>query len=159
MPTAPMKTAQQWFALYGESHRHPTNKAIHWVCVPLILCTSLGMIQSIPHPLPAPLHWGWVAALGMLGFYATLSRTLLLGMAGILAASLVVNHLLASAVPLFWVSAGVWMAAWLAQFVGHEIEGKKPSFFQDVQYLLVGPAWLLHFVYQRVGVPVGGGVS
>lgn len=154
-----MKTAQQWFDLYGESHRHPTNKAIHWVCVPLILCTSLGLIQAIPHPFPAPIHWGWVAALGMLGFYGTLSRTLLLGMFVALAACLAVNHALAAVAPLAWVSAGVWGAAWLAQFVGHEIEGKKPSFFQDVQYLLVGPAWLLHFVYQRAGVPVGGGVS
>lgn len=150
-----MKTAHEWFALYGESHRHPTNKRIHWVCVPLILCTSLGMIQAIPHSFPAPLHWGWLAALGMLVFYGTLSRTLLLGMLVVLAACLAVNHALAAVAPLFWVSAAVWVAAWLAQFVGHEIEGKKPSFFQDLQYLLVGPAWLLHFVYRRVGVPIG----
>jgi uncharacterized membrane protein YGL010W len=45
----------------------------------------------------------------------------------------------------------LFVLAWIGQFVGHKIEGKKPSFFQDVVFLLIGPAWLLHFIYKKAG--------
>ena len=50
------------------------------------------------------------------------------------------------------IAAAVFVVAWIGQFIGHAIEGKKPSFFEDVKFLLVGPAWLLHFVYRRAGI-------
>jgi uncharacterized membrane protein YGL010W len=46
----------------------------------------------------------------------------------------------------------IFVVAWIGQFIGHKIEGKKPSFLQDVQYLLIGPAWLLHFIFKKVGI-------
>jgi uncharacterized membrane protein YGL010W len=52
------------------------------------------------------------------------------------------------------VHLGLFAVAWVGQFVGHQIEGKKPSFLKDLQFLLVGPAWLLHFVYRKVGLPI-----
>jgi uncharacterized membrane protein YGL010W len=51
------------------------------------------------------------------------------------------------------VAGGVFVLAWIGQFVGHMIEGRKPSFFEDVKFLLVGPAWLLGFIYRRAGIP------
>ena len=50
------------------------------------------------------------------------------------------------------VAGGVFVLAWIGQFVGHMIEGRKPSFFEDVKFLLVGPAWLLGFIYRRAGI-------
>jgi uncharacterized membrane protein YGL010W len=46
----------------------------------------------------------------------------------------------------------VFVLAWIGQFIGHMVEGRKPSFFEDLGFLLVGPAWLLSFVYQRAGI-------
>jgi len=54
----------------------------------------------------------------------------------------------------FIVSAVVFVAAWAGQFVGHAIERSRPSFLEDVRSFLVGPAWLLGFVYRRLGVAV-----
>ena len=54
---------------------------------------------------------------------------------------------------LWLISIGVFVAAWIGQFYGHKVEGKKPSFFKDLQFLLIGPAWLLHFVYRKLGIP------
>ena len=45
-----MKTATHWFELYGVSHKNKINKLIHWVCIPIILLCTLGLMQSIPHP-------------------------------------------------------------------------------------------------------------
>lgn len=150
-----MRSADEWFALYGESHRNPVNKAIHWVCIPLIVLSTLGLLQAIPVPSPAPgVHTGTVVAALALVFYASLSASIAVGMALFAIACLAVNAAIAQAVPIGPVSAGVFFVAWVAQFVGHKIEGKKPSFFQDLQFLLVGPAWLLQFVYRKVGIPV-----
>lgn len=152
-----MATATEWFERYGESHQNPTNKLIHWVCIPVILTTTLGLAQSIPFPVAVSpwLDWGAVLAALATLFYLRLSWTLGVGMALVAAAALGINHaIVAAGLPLVWVSVGVFFVAWVLQFIGHKVEGKKPSFFQDVQFLLIGPAWLLQFVYTKVGIPV-----
>lgn len=44
------------------------------------------------------------------------------------------------------------MVAWIFQFIGHKVEGKKPSFFEDVQYLWVGPLFVLSRLFVKLGV-------
>ena len=46
----------------------------------------------------------------------------------------------------------LFVVGWIIQFVGHKIEGQKPSFFEDLQFLLIGPLWLLSDVYRRLGI-------
>ena len=127
-----MKSADQWFQQYGQSHQNPLNKTIHWVCIPLIVISLLGLA---------------------LAWYALLSVRLAVGMlvvgSGMLLAAAALQAL---PVPLWVSSLTVFVAAWVGQFIGHEIEGKKPSFFEDVQFLLIGPLWLLGFVYRRLGI-------
>ena len=45
-----MKTAEEWIEEYGASHQNPTNKLIHWICVPLIMLSLLSLISIIPFP-------------------------------------------------------------------------------------------------------------
>ena len=160
-----MKTADVWFEEYGESHQNPTNKAIHWFCVPAILFATIGLFWAIPAPegfrgvldgrLEPLANWGSILVVAALGFYLRLSLSIFLGMLAISAACLFGNLLILESDPdLLWKSnAAVFGVAWVFQFIGHKIEGKKPSFFQDIQFLLVGPAWLLHFIYKKLGVP------
>ncbi|MCB9761039.1 MAG: DUF962 domain-containing protein [Alphaproteobacteria bacterium] len=153
-----MKSADQWFAEYGESHQHPVNKAIHWVCVPAIAFSTVGLFMSVPMGPIA--EWGgpWanlgtLLVLGALGFYLSLSARLAaaatVASALVLAGNIALAHL---ATPLWMISAGIFAAAWVVQLVGHQIEGKKPSFFKDLQFLLIGPLWLIHFGFRRAGV-------
>jgi uncharacterized membrane protein YGL010W len=151
-----MRSATAWFDKYAESHQNPTNKAIHWLCIPLILVATLGLLQSIPTPFDvAFLDWGALFMIVAMVFYASLSWTIFAGMLAVGVASLGINHAMAAAgLPLLEISVGVWVAAWIVQFVGHKIEGAKPSFLEDIQFLLVGPAWLLQFAFKKVGIPV-----
>ena len=55
--------------------------------------------------------------------------------------------------PLWVISLIIFFVAWVGQFYGHKVEGKKPSFLKDIQFLLIGPAWLMHFIYKRLGIP------
>lgn len=149
-----MKTADQWFEQYGQSHRNPVNKTIHWVCIPLIVISLLGLLMAIPLRIgPSWLNPATLLMAGALVWYATISLRLALGMLVVGSAMLVAaSALQALPVPLWSSSLAVFVLAWVGQFVGHQIEGKKPSFFEDVQFLLVGPLWLLGFVYRRLGI-------
>ena len=138
-----MKAIDQWFDEYGESHRNPINKLTHWICVPLITFSVLGMLWAI-HP--------WVAMLvvgASLLFYAMLSWQIA---AAMLVVSLVMLLILSLMTYVFWPSVAIFVLAWIGQFIGHHIEGKKPSFFKDVQFLLIGPAWLLGFIFRLFGI-------
>src|SRR5262249_2722390 len=82
-----------------------------------------------------------------------LSMVLTLGMALLSAAGLALVAGAHAALGAWFLPSlvAVFVAAWIAQFVGHSIEGRKPSFFEDLQFLLIGPLWLLADGYRRVG--------
>lgn len=153
------QTADQWFAEYGESHQNPVNKLIHWICVPTIFCSVLGLVWSIPAPpaleAVAPwFNWSLPVALGVLAFYLRLSVPLATGMFFFMSVCylLIEWHALSCPLPVWKTSLTLFVLAWIGQFIGHQIEGKKPSFFHDLVFLLIGPAWLLHFIYKKAGV-------
>jgi len=129
---------------YGEFHRNPMNKAIHWVCVPLIVWSVLGALWSSS---PVAAYVGIGAA--ML-FYLWLSLPLALGMLGVTA--LMAWSLTLLGPQALIVSIAVFVAAWIGQFIGHILEGRKPAFLEDVRSLLIGPAWLLADLYRRLGI-------
>ena len=139
-----MRRVDVLFERYGASHRHPRNKAIHWVCVPLITWSLLAMLWWLS-PAAAYVLIG-VAML----FYLRLSFTIAVGMLAI--AALMVFPLTQLGDATLPVAIAIFVAAWVGQFVGHRIEGKKPSFVEDVRFLLVGPAWLLGDFYRRLGI-------
>jgi len=129
-------------AQYSESHLNPTNELIHFVCVPLIVFSLLGLIWAI-HPLLA-----LAGVVASLIYYFKLSRNFALGMLLMAAVMLAVLSALPrpAVLPL---SILIFVLAWIGQFIGHKIEGKKPSFFDDLRFLLIGPLFVLGFLYRR----------
>lgn len=158
-----MKPIQQWFDEYGQSHQNQTNKLIHWICVPLIFFSIVGLLASIPSQglkMLFPEDWqpfvhvGTVVILLGLLFYLRLSATMFLGMAIVCATVLWLVYLADThlQMPLWLFSSIIFIIAWAGQFYGHKVEGKKPSFLKDLQFLLIGPAWLLGFIYRKLGI-------
>ena len=136
-----MKTLPEWLAEYGESHQNQTNKRIHWLCVPAILFSLVGISWQLSTVLTIVL-----LAL-MLLFFVRLSTPLFLAL-GLL---LLLMLTLVSVLPVgsgFYL--GLFVVAWIGQFYGHKVEGKKPSFFKDLQFLLIGPAWCVDALMQKV---------
>lgn len=158
-----MRKIDQLLAEYGESHQHATNKTIHWICVPLIFFSVVGLIASIPSQAVQSVlgdgnpyaNWAAVALILVLIYYVSLSIPLSFGMMLFGALCLIVVNLITRATdtPLWVISLIIFFVAWIGQFYGHKVEGKKPSFFKDIQFLLIGPAWLMHFIYKRFGIP------
>ncbi|MDN3658533.1 DUF962 domain-containing protein [Ferruginibacter paludis] len=152
-----MPTLQQWLSEYGESHQNVTNKTIHWICVPAIFFSIVGFLYSIKLPFEITGHRVNVALIAfvlIIFYYFLLSKSLWIGMLLFGTICLLVCHLieLHFFMPLWAFSLLIFIAAWIGQFYGHKIEGKKPSFFKDLQFLLIGPAWLMSFIYRRLGI-------
>lgn len=147
---------------YGESHQNKTNKAIHWICVPAIFFSVVALIASIPSGFLNSIlgnssfaNWATVVLVLVMIYYLSLSVTLSIGMflfsvVCLYLVSLVVTNI---AMPLWQVALIIFVVAWIGQFYGHKVEGKKPSFFKDLQFLMIGPAWLMHFIYKKLGIP------
>lgn len=155
-----MRRIDSWLSEYGESHQNPTNKAFHWICIPLIMISLIGLLWSIPSPdifptEPFPFTWGAVFVILAIFYYVSLSIPLAIGMLFVGSGLLAANYLIVKYISLdLWlVSIIIFVGAWIGQFIGHKIEGKKPSFFKDLQFLLIGPLWLLHFIYKKLGIP------
>ena len=138
------RKVDQLLAHYGESHRDPRNERIHFVAIPLIMVSLLGLLFAL-HPWVA---YGFVLA--SMVYYARLSGVFLLAMAALSIVGLALVHGMGERVLL--VSLAIFVLAWIAQFVGHKLEGRKPSFFEDLQYLWVGPIFVLSKLFLKLGI-------
>jgi len=154
-----MRTTEQWLTEYEVSHCNRINKSLHWICVPVIVWCTLGLAWGAPFPngvraaLPVA-NWAIATALAALVYYAFLSPRLALGVLPVFLVFLwSLGELQRNApLPLWSICLVLFILAWIGQFVGHAIEGRRPSFFKDLQFLLIGPLWLLADVYRRAGI-------
>jgi uncharacterized membrane protein YGL010W len=151
-----VKTLKDWLIDYSTSHQNPTNKTLHWLCIPPIVFSVVLALKAIP------LGTTWInpatiVGVAALAYYARLSWQLAAGMVFIFGAlyAAVIEVQLAAGSASIWVAAAVFVLAWIGQFIGHHVEGARPSFFKDLQFLLIGPLWLLADVYRRLAIPTG----
>jgi len=154
-----MKTIHDWLNEYGESHQNVTNKTIHWICVPSIFFSIVGLLYCMKLPVylgTLQLNVAIVVLALVIIYYALLSSTIWIGMLLFGLLCLWICWLIEKSgfISLWLFSVIVFAAAWIGQFLGHKVEGKKPSFLKDLQFLMIGPAWLMSFIYKKLGVPV-----
>ena len=157
-----MKTINDWLNAYGESHQNPTNKLIHWFCVPLITFTLLGLLSLVNWQFSInegtyKISLASIFFIIAILFYIRLSFTITVGMflfAGLSLFSINKLESILSNSLLIKYYLIIFIIAWIGQFIGHKIEGKKPSFFKDIQFLLIGPAWLISFIYKKLNIPI-----
>lgn len=155
-----MKSIEQWLSEYGESHQNATNKLIHWFCVPTIYFTIIGLLYSIPVEFGSiasiKINIGSIVAVLVFIYYSLLSVKVALGMLlftiGCLGLSEFIFQSTGGSLGLAITCIILFVLSWILQFYGHHVEGKKPSFIKDLQYLMIGPAWVISFFYKKLGV-------
>ena len=156
MNTSTERPIDRWFASYSGDHRNDTNQWIHVFAVPLILWSVIALLWCIPvvGTWFRPGLWAALAMFFAWTFYYRASRRLGYGMLAVFVAMAWLTRWLHDTVgttQLLYLAIVVFVLAWIAQFVGHRIEGRKPSFLTDLTYLLIGPAWVLAKLYRRLG--------
>lgn len=143
-----MKSLEQWFSEYSESHQHPQNQVIHKICVPLIFFSIVGLLIQIPLSM-GPIRVGEVLIAIALGWYMTLGAQAFLVMLAQVILSYVLTYALSQFGNPVYLLLVIFVLAWIGQFKGHQIEGKKPSFFKDLQFLLIGPLWVVQSLFRK----------
>lgn len=150
-----MKTIHDWLSAYGVSHQNPLNKMIHFVCVPLIFFSIEGLLYCIqPFSSMPYINLAFFALLFVLFFYARLSFAITIGAALFSALCFFICSILDASGEhvLLKTSIVIFVVAWIFQFYGHKVEGAKPSFIDDLKFLLIGPAWIISFIYKKLGI-------
>ena len=152
-----MRTYTEWMDEYALSHQNPTNVLIHKICVPLIMLSVIGLLWCIPSPTlflrVQGLNWATLFVSGALCFYFLLNRLMFVGMMVQSVLMLTLTSWMASRGVLLQVSLIIFVVSWLFQFWGHKIEGKKPSFADDLAFLLIGPLWVQRALFKKIGIP------
>ena len=152
-----MQSLQQLLDKYAESHQNKTNKRIHYFCVPAIFFSVIGLLMSIPSNLIQNLtgisdslyaNWGVVALIPVFLFYIRLSLKMTFLILGFSILCILGNFQMNVFVELWKASVVIFVIAWIIQFYGHKIEGKKPSFLDDIKFLMIGPAWILDDIFK-----------
>ena len=162
--TKTIRPVDIYFDKYAESHQNPTNKLIHWICVPLIVFSLFGLIWAIPFPYikflgqyNGFLNWASFLVAFSCYYYYKLSPILSYLMLILLFAFsygiIELDTVHKTGGPALWQTClAIFVLSWIGQFIGHKIEGKKPSFLDDIKFLLIGPIWLLHFILKKFSI-------
>ena len=152
-----MRSVNEWFGEYSLDHKNSLNRIIHWICVPAILWSAIAALWVIPIPASVgrPGFWCGMAMIGAFGFYWRMSKPIGVAMLVVFVVfGLFTEWLYRTIGPthLLWAAIAVFVIAWIGQFIGHVIEGARPSFFTDLAYLLIGPAWLAGKLMRRFNI-------
>ncbi len=152
-----MRSMQSWLNSYSADHRNHVNEIFHWLCVPPIVWSVIALLWIIPVPASLLRPGAWAVLVMVLAFYWYWRRSHVLatGLLVVFAVLTLITYLLFAelgARGLGYLAVGVFVLAWIGQFIGHHFEGRRPSFLTDVSYLLIGPAWLMAKALRKFGV-------
>jgi uncharacterized membrane protein YGL010W len=162
--TSEIRPVDVYLARYSENHQNPTNKLIHWICVPLIVFSIFGLLWAIPFPNLKFLgsyngYFNWASFLIAFSIYyyyklsPVLSYFMLLVLMLFSFGVIELADWQKTGGPALWpICAILLVLSWAGQFIGHNIEGKKPSFLDEQKFLLIGPIWLLHFILKKFSI-------
>lgn len=156
-----MKNINDWNEEYGLYHKNRINKIIHWICIPLIIFSLFGLLSLINYEFVISggyykINFFGIFIILVLGYYLRLSKKLTLGMLiiSLLFAGIIDFISLNNKSTLLYLYLGIFILSWIGQFIGHKFEGKKPAFFKDLQFLLIGPLWLLSYIYKKLNIKI-----
>ncbi len=149
-----MRTLNQWFEEYAVSHQNPTNKSIHYICVPAIFFSVVGLLMSVRINflnlnMPILENLAFPILILVMIFYLRISASMAIKMTVFSLICLFLNFYISQYINLLYFSILVFAVAWIGQFYGHKIEGKKPSFIDDLQFLMIGPAWVIENLFSK----------
>jgi len=131
-------------AEYGRHHQDPRNRLIHCICVPAIVFSVTGLLVAMNFGVTL------IVIAAAILYYNRFGRRVALQMGAGLILMLVVWLALMPSHHLVLVALAIFILGWTGQAVGHIQEGSKPSFFEDIQSLLIGPIFVLAELKERL---------
>ncbi len=154
-----MSETDSWLARYEANHTDLSNPVVYWAAVPMVVIGTVGLLWSLPIPVEfyeiSPfLNWGSAFLIAATIYYFIISLSIAIGMLPFMLglASLQI-WLTASQFPAQGVSIGLLVAGTVGLWLGRRGSGQIRGLLQDLQLMMIGPAWLLSVIYRRLGIP------
>jgi hypothetical protein len=154
-----MSETDRWLSAYGDSHRQISCPPIYWVAVLILVPGTTGMLWSLPTPaafaeISPLLNWGSAFLMATLVYYFIISLPLAIGMLPFMLAVGAFGVVLTQArVSIAGVSLGLVVVAVAGLYFGHHAAGGVRAVLRDIQFMMIGPIWLLSNLYRRLGIP------
>ena len=138
-----MTPIQDLFKEYEQTHRHPVNQMFHMICIPFLVWSVLGVLWSFKISYGGLINGATIVVPLAILYYSTFSRQLafilfLVGAVMLTFCAYFDRHSL-----LVLLSIIVFFLSWTGQLVGYHFEGMRPTFFRDLQFLLIAPIWIM----------------
>lgn len=154
-----MTETDGWLARYEETHRDLTYPAIYWAAVPMVVLGTVGILWVLPIPdeffeISPLLNWGTAFLMATAMYYFIISVSLAIGMLPFVVGVAGVQLWLAQSEFSPWrVSLGLLLAGIIGLWMGHRNQSSLRPVLQDLQLMMIGPAWILSVFYRRIGIP------
>lgn len=154
-----MSKSDNWLVRYERNHRDLTNPWVYGAAVPMVVVGTVGLLWYLPvpaefHAISPLLNWGSAFLMATTIYYFIISLSLAIGMLPfVLGLATLQLWLTASEYPALGVSTGLLVAGTVGFWLGRRGKGGYRAVVQDLQLVMIGPAWLLSVVYRRFGIP------
>ncbi|MGB5490135.1 MAG: hypothetical protein WBM76_04840 [Woeseiaceae bacterium] len=148
-----------WLLRYEQRHTNLSNPVVYWAAVPMVVIGTVGLLWSLPTPVEfyeiSPLlNWGSAFLIAATIYYFIISLSIAIGMLPfMLGLASLQLWLAASGYPALGVSLGLLVAGTVGLSLGRRGAGGVLAILQDLQLMMIGPAWLLSVMYRRFGIP------
>lgn len=154
-----MSESDNWLVRYEKGHTDLTNPVVYWAAVPMVVVGTTGLLWSLPAPIEfyeiSPLlNWGSAFLIATTVYYFIISLSIGIGMLPFMLGLASLHLWLASSgYPAFGVSVALLVAGTVGLWLGRRHTGGLARVLQDLQMMMIGPAWLLSVMYRRFGIP------
>ncbi|MCH8117912.1 MAG: DUF962 domain-containing protein [Proteobacteria bacterium] len=154
-----MTDSDGWLERYAASHSNVTYPLIYWASVPMVVLGTVGILWALPIPdefyeISPLLNWGSAFLMAAAVYYFIISLSIAIGMLPfVLGIAALQMWLEQSEFAPLRVSLGLLVVSTIGLWLGHRNEQGLRPVLQDLQVMMIGPAWLLSVLYRRVGIP------
>ena len=154
-----MSDTHSWLERYEKNHQNLSNPLVYWAAVPMIVVGTVGLLWYLPIPaefreISPLLNWGSAFLMATTVYYFIISLPIAIGMLPfMLGLASLQMWLTGSAYPALGVSVGLLVAGVVGLMLGRRGAGGLLAVLQDMQLMMIGPAWLLSVIYRRFGIP------
>jgi hypothetical protein len=154
-----MSESDGWLKRYEDTHQDVTYPTVYWAAVNMVVLGTVGIFWTLPIPdeffeISPLLNWGTAFLMASAVYYFIISVSLAIGMLPyVLGVAGVQAWLMQSDFSPIRVSIGLLLAGIIGLFMGHRNKSSLRPVLQDLQLMMIGPAWLLSVLYRRIGIP------
>lgn len=155
-----MSETHDWLKRYEDSHLELRYPMLYWAAVPMVVLGTVGVLWTLPVPgefyeISPLLNWGSAFLMAAAVYYFIISVPLAIGMLPFTLGVAAWQHWLETSdfSPLR-VSAGLLLAGIIGLWLGRRRQWSVGPLLQDLQMMMIGPAWLLSVLYRRIGIPI-----